>query len=92
MANEKRLVRPQYNLRSERELRKLLDEAGLPTSGDCEKMVERHRQWKNIWSAHLDSTKARRSAAQLWRHLMAWERTKASAKDHQKYLDRHRTA
>ena len=91
MANEKRLVRPQYNLRSERELRKLLDEAGLPTSGDREKMVERHRQWINIWNANLDSTKARRSAAQLRRDIIAWERTKASAKDHHTHVDRQRT-
>ncbi|CBQ71540.1 related to postreplication repair protein uvsH/nuvA [Sporisorium reilianum SRZ2] len=91
MANEKRLVRPQYNLKSERDLRKLLDDAGLPTSGDKEKMVERHRQWINIWNANLDSTKARRSAAQLRKDLAAWERTKWSAKDHSAHVDRQKT-
>lgn len=91
MANEKRLVRPQYNLKSERDLRKLLDDAGLPTSGDREKLVERHRQWINIWNANLDSTKARRSAAQLRKDLAAWERTKTSAKDHSAHVDRQKT-
>lgn len=91
MANEKRLVRPQYNLKSERDLRKLLDDAGLPTSGDKEKMVERHRQWINIWNANLDSTKARRTPAQLRKDLAAWERTKASAKDHSAHVDRQKT-
>lgn len=91
MANEKRLIRPQYNLKSERDLRKLLDDAGLPTSGDREKMVERHRQWINIWNANLDSTKARRSAVQLRKDLAAWERTKTSAKDHSAHVDRQKT-
>ncbi|UTT92604.1 hypothetical protein NDA17_006726 [Ustilago hordei] len=91
-ANEKRLVRPQYNLKSERELRKLLQDAALPTNGDKEKMVQRHRQWVNIWNANLDSTNARRSALQLRQELAAWERTKASAKDHSALLDRHKSS
>ncbi|SPO26288.1 related to postreplication repair protein uvsH/nuvA [Ustilago trichophora] len=62
-SNEKRLVRPQYNLKSERDLRKLLDDAGLSTSGDREKMKD----------------------------LAAWERTKASAKDHSAHVDRQKT-
>lgn len=91
MTNEKRLVRPQYNLRSERELRKLLEEAGLPTTGDREKLVERHRQWINIWNANLDSTKARRTAGQLRRDLAAWERTRTTAKDHSAHVDKQKT-
>lgn len=91
MANEKRLVRPQYNLRTERELRKLLEDAGLPSNGDREKMVERHRQWVNIWNANLDSTKARRNVPQLRKDLAAWERTKASAKDHSAHVYRQKT-
>ncbi|TKY86337.1 hypothetical protein EX895_004486 [Sporisorium graminicola] len=91
MANEKRLVRPQYSLKSERDLRKLLDDAGLPTAGDKEKMVERHRQWINIWNANLDSTKARRTPSQLRKDLAAWERTKVSAKDHSAHVDRQKT-
>ncbi|SYW85815.1 related to postreplication repair protein uvsH/nuvA [Ustilago bromivora] len=90
-ANEKRLVRPQYNLKSERELRKLLQDASLPTNGDREKMVQRHRQWLNIWNANLDSTNARRSLPQLRQELAAWERTKASAKDHSVLVDRHKS-
>ncbi|SPC61377.1 related to postreplication repair protein uvsH/nuvA [Ustilago sp. UG-2017b] len=90
-ANEKRLVRPQYNLKSERELRKLLQDASLPTNGDREKMVQRHRQWVNIWNANLDSTNARRSLPQLRQELAAWERTKASAKDHSVLVDRHKS-
>ncbi len=88
--NEKRLVRPQYNLRSERELRKLLDDAGLPTTGDRERLVERHRQWINLWNANLDSNKARRSTQQLRRELAAWERTKYSAKDHAAQVDKQK--
>ncbi|KAJ1025561.1 hypothetical protein NDA18_003904 [Ustilago nuda] len=91
-ANEKRLVRPQYNLKSERDLRKLLQDAALPTNGDKEKMVQRHRQWVNIWNANLDSTNARRSAPQLRQELAAWERTKTSAKLHSALLDRHKSS
>lgn len=91
-ASEKRLHRPQYNLKSDRDLRKLLDDAGLPTSGDREKLVERHRQWVNLWNANLDSTKARRSTLQLRKELAAWERAKWSAKDHSALVDRQKTS
>ncbi|SNX84832.1 related to postreplication repair protein uvsH/nuvA [Melanopsichium pennsylvanicum] len=92
MANEKKLVRPQYNLKSDRDIRKLLDDAGLPTSGDREKMVERHRQWVNLWNSNLDSTRERRSAPQLRKELAVNERAKYSAKDHSAYVDRQKTS
>ncbi len=91
MANEKRIHRLQYTLKSDRDLRKLLEDAGLPTTGDREKLTERHRQWVNIWNANLDSTKARRSAAQLKKDLAAWERTRTSAKDHSAHVDKQKT-
>ncbi|PWZ02039.1 hypothetical protein BCV70DRAFT_185776 [Testicularia cyperi] len=91
LANERRLVRPQYSLKSDRELRKLLDDAGLPTTGDRERMMERHRQWINIWNANLDSTRARRTASQLRKELADWERHRAGTRDHAATVERQRT-
>ncbi|EPQ29313.1 uncharacterized protein PFL1_03068 [Pseudozyma flocculosa PF-1] len=76
-ATAKRLHRPQYQLKSERDLRKLLESLGLPTTGDKEKLAERHRQYVNLYNANLDAAPAnRRSEGKLRRELLEWERAR----------------
>ncbi|KAN0064641.1 E3 ubiquitin-protein ligase rad18 [Thecaphora frezii] len=76
-SSAKRLHRPQYSLKSERDLRKLLESLGLPTTGDKEKLAERHRQYVNLYNANLDAAPAnRRSEAKLRRELAEWERAR----------------
>lgn len=92
LANGKRRARPQYHLKSDRDLRTLLSEAELPTTGDRETVINRHRQWINLWNANLDSTKARKSAAQLRKELAQWEKLRTGAKDHSAIVERQKTS
>lgn len=47
----------------------------LSTSGSKDRLIERHRQWVNLYNANLDAAPTRReSFAQLRRHLQSWER------------------
>lgn len=73
--DEKRLTRPQYQLKSERDLRKMLQTVGLASTGPRDRLVERHRQWVNLYNANLDAAPSRRDTVQeLKRQLAAWER------------------
>ncbi|WFD37702.1 RING-type E3 ubiquitin transferase [Malassezia japonica] len=84
-ANAKRLTRPQYQLKSERDLRKLLSSLDLPSHGNKERLVERHRQWVNLYNANLDASPANReSLARLRRHLQAWDRGQDEVASHNK--------
>lgn len=70
----KRLVRPHYHGQREKDLRKLLKDAGLPVVGSRERMIERHTQWINLWNANLDASPSlRKSTAQLRSQLREWE-------------------
>lgn len=71
----RRLTRPQYQLKSERDLRKMLDTHGLSTMGQRDRLVERHRQWVNLYNANLDAAPAlREPVSSLRRQLQVWER------------------
>ncbi|KAL9940122.1 hypothetical protein V8E36_000827 [Tilletia maclaganii] len=73
----KKLVRPQYVGRTDAGMKKLLEADRLPTGGNKERMVARHRQWVNIFNANLDAAPAKRQTeAQLRRALSEWERGK----------------
>ena len=74
-ADEKRLTRPQYQLKNERDLRRMLQGLGLATNGNRERLVERHRHWVNLYNANLDAAPARReSMRELRKQLASWER------------------
>ncbi|WFD36032.1 hypothetical protein MCUN1_002903 [Malassezia cuniculi] len=74
-SDEKRLTRPQYQLKSERDLRKMLQSIGLSSSGHRERLVERHRQWVNLYNANLDAAPSRRApVSELKKQLKAWEK------------------
>ncbi|PKI83939.1 Rad18p [Malassezia vespertilionis] len=84
-ANAKRLTRPQYQLKSERDLRKMLAVLDLPVHGSKERLIERHRQWVNLYNANLDASAAHReSASKLRRQLSAWDRAQDEAASHHK--------
>lgn len=73
--DEKRLTRPQYQLKNERDLRKLLQGVGLASTGPRDRLIERHRQWVNLYNANLDAAPSRRASVQnLKGQLAAWER------------------
>lgn len=89
----KRLTRPQYQLKSERDMRKMLEvrdpmcrrcspaqSLGLSSTGNKDRLVERHRQWVNLFNANLDAAPAHReSLRSLRRQLSAWERSQDDA-------------
>lgn len=71
----KKLLRPQYGMMKEKELTKLLQDASLPFSGPKERLVERHRQWVNLFNANLDASEnLRKSTQSLKRDLAEWDR------------------
>ncbi|WFD31348.1 hypothetical protein MSPP1_002383 [Malassezia sp. CBS 17886] len=76
----KRLTRPQYNLTSEKDLRKMLQGFGLSATGSRDRLRDRHRQWVNLYNANLDASPAQReSLPKLRKQLEAWERAQAVA-------------
>ncbi|KAK0559729.1 E3 ubiquitin-protein ligase rad18 [Tilletia horrida] len=73
----KKMVRPQYVGKSDRDMKKMLQQERLPTGGTHQRMVARHRQWVNIFNANLDAAPAKRQTeAQLRRALSEWDRGK----------------
>lgn len=96
---KKKIVRPNYDMLKQSELKRVLEEFRLSTNGERKRLVDRHRFWTNIYNANLDaSERMRKSDMQLRRDLEAWERaqdlaiqsgglsekkTKAWALDHQ---------
>lgn len=91
-AHAKRLTRPQYQLKSEKDLRKMLgvrlfltQSLGLPTQGPKDRLIERHRQWVNVYNANLDASPANReSLERLRRNLLAWDRNQDEVGVHAK--------
>lgn len=48
---------------------------GLSTTGQRDRLVERHRQWVNLYNANLDAAPAlREPVSSLRRQLQVWER------------------
>ncbi len=76
----RRLVRPAYYGKKDKDLRALLAEQGLPTTGATQKMVDRHSQWINLFNGNLDaSAQHRKTTAALKRELAEWEKQQESA-------------
>lgn len=63
-----------YGMMKETALSKKLKEIGLPNSGSKQLMINRHKEWVNIWNANCDSTKPR-TRRELLHDLDTWERT-----------------
>ncbi|ORY25247.1 hypothetical protein BCR39DRAFT_544613 [Naematelia encephala] len=52
----KRIVKPNYHLSSEKDLRNILSEHGLVTTGDKETLSARVQQWIILFNANLDTS------------------------------------
>lgn len=71
----KRIIRPHYHGQREKDLRKLLKDAGLSSIGSRDRLVERHTQWVNLWNANVDASPTLRISTSLLRaRLRDWER------------------
>lgn len=63
-----------YSMMKETALRKKVKEAGIPDWGTKQLVIQRHREWVNIWNANCDSNHPR-SKRELLHDLDVWERT-----------------
>jgi E3 ubiquitin-protein ligase RAD18 len=70
----KQLTHPNYNFLRDKELKKKLQESGIPAFGSRQLLMRRFTQWVDIFNANLDSPHPR-SNRELLRELDIWERT-----------------
>lgn len=63
-----------YTILKESDLRKKLQNLGIPSGGIKSMMQARHTHWVDIWNANCDSDKPR-SKRDLLRELDSWERS-----------------
>lgn len=63
-----------YGMMKETALSKKLKEIGISNSGSKQLMINRHKEWVNIWNANCDSTRPR-TRRELLHELDTWERT-----------------
>ncbi|KAG0030149.1 E3 ubiquitin-protein ligase rad18 [Podila clonocystis] len=70
----KRLPKLTYSVLNDKQLRKKLQELGLPTHGDKQLMQKRHAEYLTLFNANCDSTRPQ-TIAQLHKALDTWERT-----------------
>ncbi|CAK1358204.1 Postreplication repair E3 ubiquitin-protein ligase rad18 [Cercospora beticola] len=63
-----------YGMLKDKALSAKLKEQGLPAFGSKQLMINRHREWVNIWNANCDSNSPR-SRRDLLRDLDVWEKT-----------------
>lgn len=70
-----KLKRPQYQLLSEKALRKLCEESGLTTTGHRSLLEARHRRWIDLFNSDLDASPAyRRGVGKLKKEMREWEK------------------
>ncbi|KAJ3820879.1 hypothetical protein F5878DRAFT_618567 [Lentinula raphanica] len=63
-----------YDTLKDKQVRELLSEHDLPTTGDRKTIIARHQRWVTIYNANLDKTlKMRKSLSILRRDLRDWE-------------------
>ncbi|KAF9106935.1 E3 ubiquitin-protein ligase rad18 [Mortierella sp. GBA35] len=72
-AEPKRIPKLTYSLLNDKQLRKKLQELGLPTNGDKTLMQKRHAEYTTIFNANCDSTRPK-SVAELKKAMQVWER------------------
>ncbi|KAG0006441.1 E3 ubiquitin-protein ligase rad18, partial [Modicella reniformis] len=70
----KRIPKLQYSILGEKQLRKKLQELGLPSHGDKQLMMKRHAEYLTIFNANCDATRPQ-TTAQLKKAMEVWERT-----------------
>ncbi|KAF9417996.1 E3 ubiquitin-protein ligase rad18 [Podila epigama] len=70
---QKRLPKLTYSVLTDKQLRKKLQEIGIPSHGDKHLMQKRHAEYLTLYNANCDSTRPQ-SNAQLLKTLDNWER------------------
>jgi E3 ubiquitin-protein ligase RAD18 len=63
-----------YSSMKDSQFSKKLKDLGIPAWGSKQLMINRHREWVNIWNANCDSASPR-TQRELLRDLDTWERT-----------------
>jgi E3 ubiquitin-protein ligase RAD18 len=63
-----------YSSMKDSQFSKKLKDLGIPSWGGKQLMINRHREWVNIWNANCDSATPR-SQRELLKDLDTWERT-----------------
>lgn len=63
-----------YSLMTERKLREVVRDLGIPSRGDKQILEQRHKEWINMWNANVDS-KHQKSKRELLEELSEWEKT-----------------
>ncbi|ORX99446.1 hypothetical protein K493DRAFT_335740 [Basidiobolus meristosporus CBS 931.73] len=66
-----------YNIMTDKQLRKVLKELGIPSHGDKAAMQRRHTEYLNLYNANCDSTNLK-STATLLKELRNWEKIHGS--------------
>ncbi|KAF9988858.1 E3 ubiquitin-protein ligase rad18 [Mortierella antarctica] len=69
----KRIPKLTYSVLNEKQLRKKLQELGLPSHGDKQQMMKRHAEYVTIFNANCDATRPR-PVSELMKAMDAWER------------------
>lgn len=72
--SHQRLPGLQFDLLTDRALRKKFDDQGIPSWGTRDLLKRRYTEWLNLWNAECDSDKPRGKRV-LLRELDTWERT-----------------
>ncbi|KAJ7168242.1 hypothetical protein C8R43DRAFT_983682 [Mycena crocata] len=68
------LPKVSYDTLKDKQLRDMLSEHGLPTTGTHAILADRHRQWRMLWNARLDkSASKRQTLGELRKELAKWE-------------------
>ncbi|KAF9198033.1 E3 ubiquitin-protein ligase rad18, partial [Haplosporangium sp. Z 27] len=70
----KRIPKLTYSVLNDKQLRKKLQELGLPSHGDKQLMQKRHAEYVTIYNANCDATRPQ-TPAQLMKAMDVWERT-----------------
>ena len=78
----KRLHRPDFGKKKDKDLKLLCREYGIAETGGKPRMIERLREWINLYNGNLDASEAnRKDARDLRKELKEWERRLDSLKE-----------
>ncbi|KAF9573131.1 E3 ubiquitin-protein ligase rad18 [Mortierella alpina] len=69
----KRIPKLTYSVLNDKQLRKKLQELGLPSHGDKQQMMKRHAEYVTIFNANCDASRPR-PVSELMKAMDAWER------------------
>ncbi|KIY51841.1 hypothetical protein FISHEDRAFT_70340 [Fistulina hepatica ATCC 64428] len=72
--DEDPIPKASYDTLKDKQLKRLLEECDLPTTGDRVAWLARHQKWRNIFNSNLDKArKYRRTKSDLQRDMRKWE-------------------